>query len=546
MKNSLLLLLCLFFTMSISKKAIAQNPESDFDTLFTTRFPSDGPGAVVLVAKSGEIIYEKAFGMANLELNVPMHTNAVFRIGSNTKQFTAAAILKLAEEGKLSLEDDITKFVPDYPSKGKRITIKQLLGHTSGIKDYTGIPAFRDIKRKDLSPKDLVDLFKEQPMDFEPGQDFRYDNSGYVLLGYIIEQVTGKSYGQYIAENFFQTLGMKNSYYDDAVTIIPGRIPGYKKVDGHYLNADYLSMTLPYSAGSLLSTAEDFLTWYEAVMSGKAINRASVREAQISVILPNGRPTGFGYGWEMGNVQGSPSVKHYGVVNGFVTYATYLPQEKIFVAILSNSEAAGDLDMPASEIAAVVLGKPYLCSEQHLSAEQLSAYTGTYNTRFDGKKLIGEQDGSLEYYSKGGGKTRLISCGRDLFRLENSLSTLEFQKNKGRVSGYLLRTTGLPVEAVAAGEPVSPLHPIYLTADALEKYTGKYAFNAHDVFQVIREGDKLYGQLGHDRKEIIPYDTDKFFARYIDALLIFQQDAGGRVTGLTKIQNSEMSANKVE
>jgi len=547
MKNSLSALLCLFFCLIITNSSVAQVNEKAFDTLLNTRFPQHAPGAVALVAKNGKIIYEKSFGLANLELNVPMSTRHVFRIGSNTKQFTATAILKLAEENKLSLQDDIARFIPDYPSSGKLITIEQLLSHTSGIKDYTGLPAFRDIKRKDLSPAELVALFKDQPMDFEPGQDFRYDNAGFVLLGYIIEKVTGQAYGKYINENFFQPLGMKNSYYDDAATIIPNRIPGYKFANGNYQNADYLSMTLPYAAGSLLTTAEDFLTWYEAIERGKVISLASVKKAQTSFILPTGRQTGFGYGWEVGNVQGSGSVKHVGIVNGFVTYSAYLPKEHIFVGIFSNSEAAGDLDMPASQMAAIALGKPYHFNKKQMTLKQLIDYAGTFDAGIQGKKLIAAQDSSLVYYSKGGGKSYLIPCGNDLFYLENSLATLRFLRNsKGRISGYQVSNTGTPVKAIATGEPVKPLYSIHLKAEALTKYIGKYAFNSNMTFEVVREGETLYGKVGQDQKEIIPYGTDKFFAKDLDALLLFHTDKNGRVTGLTKIQSTEMNAAKIE
>src|ERR1700710_3042941 len=192
-KISLIGFLCLYFCLS----ALCQVPIKQFDTMFHKQFPDYGPGAAVLMTRDGKVLYERAFGMANLEQGLPMKMTDVFRIGSNTKQFTAVAILKLEEAGKLSLKDDITKYIPDYPTHGKKITIESLLTHTSGVKNYTGLPGFNDMKRKEMMPKALVDFFKDAPMDFDPGTDFRYDNSGYILLGYIIEKITGEPYAQY-------------------------------------------------------------------------------------------------------------------------------------------------------------------------------------------------------------------------------------------------------------------------------------------------------------------------------------------------------------
>jgi CubicO group peptidase (beta-lactamase class C family) len=485
--------------------------------------------------------------MANLELNVPLNTDQVFRIGSNTKQFTAVAILRLAEQGKLSLQDSINKFIKNYPTHGKKITIENLLTHTSGIKNYTSISKWtQDIMRKDLSPKELVDLFKDEPMDFEPGTDYRYDNSGYVLLGYIIELVSGKTYAQYISEEFFQPLGMKNSYYDNAAAIISNRAPGYKKNVAGYVNADMLSMTLPYAAGSLLSNVDDMFKWYQALMGGKVLSTSSLKNAHTSYQLPNGRKTGYGYGWEIGNVQGVASIKHVGVVNGFVTYAAYIPSENIFVVILSNCECAGDLDVPASKIAALLLGKPYIFNKMVLPLNELEKYQGVYNTAFEGKKIITVQDGQLYYYVKGGNKSLLIPYAKDKFYIDNTLLTLNFERTKGgSISGFIFNNTGIPFSGKSTGESILAKVHMDISAVMLLKYEGKYQFS-NFIFEVVKEGDKLYGKVGRDKKELVPFSANKFFAKDIDATIIFNTDPDGKVLGLTKIQNGEMVARKVE
>ena len=541
-KVSLLNFLCVFFILP----AIAQVPEKQYDSMLNAQFPADGPGAVVLLAREGKVLYEKAFGLANIEQDLPMKSTDVFRIGSNTKQFTAVAILKLAEAGKLTLQDDITKYIPGYPTHGKTITIESLLTHTSGVKNYTGLPGFNDLKRKSMTPAELVGFFKDAPMDFDPGTDFRYDNSGYILLGYIIEEITGQPYAQYIRENIFQPAGMTHSFYDEPQELIPGRIAGYKKAGAHYVNADFLDMSLPYAAGSLLSTAGDLCLWYQALVSEKIISTASLEKAWSSYRLPGGRPTGYGYGWFTGNVQGSPSVKHVGVVNGFVTYAAYLPKEMITAVILSNSEATDDLDVFASELVAVALGKPYQFSNLPSKSAALKAYQGVYHTPYDGDKTIQLMDGHLEYFYKGGRKQELLSYGKDRFYIPHTLMSFDFGRNTaGQVNGFTLNSTDMPVVSTITAEKVVAEMKIQLSRAALDQLVGKYQFSGF-VLEIERTGDTLYGKVGNDRKELVPFAPDKVFARDMDATLVFTRDAAGKITGMTKIQNSEMSAKKIE
>lgn len=221
----ILLLLVSVSGLYAQGSATRKELEKDFDNVLSQIYKQGGPGCAVLITEKGKPIYRKAFGMANIELGVPMKPEMVFRIGSITKQFTAIAILQLMEQGKLALQDDITKYIPDYPVNGKKITIEHLLTHTSGIKSYTSMPSFQTIMRKDMKPMELVSFFKDQPMDFDPGAKFLYNNSGYFLLGVIIEKVSGMSYPQYLEQQIFKPLGMVNSYYGTDTRIIPnGRL----------------------------------------------------------------------------------------------------------------------------------------------------------------------------------------------------------------------------------------------------------------------------------------------------------------------------------
>jgi CubicO group peptidase (beta-lactamase class C family) len=526
---------------------LGQNYDESFDDLLK-KLSAESPGGTALVAKNGKILYRKSFGKADLELGVPMEPHHVFRIGSVTKQFTASAILKLAEEGKLSLSDTITRFIKDYPLTGHTITIEHLLTHTSGIKNYTSLSSFdKEVRRKDFTPEELVNFFKHEPMDFPPGTDYRYSNSGYILLGYIIELISGKTYAKYISENFFQPLGMKNSFYDNSSAIIPNRVSGYQKRNDHFENSDYLSMTLPYSAGSILSNVDDLFIWYDALMHNKVLSKESLRKAHTPYKLTNGRITGYGYGWDLGNIQGSPTIKHVGRINGFVAYTVYLPLEKIFVAIFSNCDCTDNLENPASKMAAIMLNKPYPWNTIERSPKELESFQAVYKSTYEGQKIIAFEDGRLVYFSKGGSKTQLLSYDRDKFFIESSLTTLEFERNSGgEIISFNLNGPGIPSLWRRTDGEVNTLKVINVDSKTLEKYVGNYQFSPGPVFSIVKEGKKMYGQVGQDKKEILPYGVNKFFAKEIDAKIIFNLNKKGEVIGLTKIQSDEMTAGKME
>lgn len=540
-------LLCLAFSFLVPAISLGQTQTQRFDSLTAGQFPKDGPGAVVYLSRGDQVLYKKAFGKANIELNVDMTPACVFRLGSMTKQFTACAILKLAEEGKLSVADDIRKYIPDFPQKQKVITIEALLTHTAGLKNYTGLPSFtEELKRRDLTPKELVELFKDEPLEFEPGTDYRYSNSGYILLGYIIEQVTGKAYGQYIDDTIFKPLSMKCSYYDSPTRLIVGRTSGYVQRNGHYQNADYLSMTLPYAAGSLASTAEDLQKWYSALHNGQFLKSESLKKAHTSYKLNNEQLTGYGYGWEIGNVQGSPSVKHVGVVNGFFTYAAYLPEENLSIFVLRNCDSPADPDILASKMLAVALGKNYDYKPIAMTGKELEIYQGVYTLATGGDYSLRVLDGNLMYYYRGGPRTRLIPYGNDYFILENSLSSFNFEKDQsGKVSGFTVTGTGLPNKGCRRNTELEAQKKISVPVRILQSYTGKYQFSPGPTFEVVLENNTLFGQVGNDRKELVPFAEHKFFARDLDASIIFSVDTNGNVISLTKIQNSEMKAKKL-
>jgi CubicO group peptidase (beta-lactamase class C family) len=371
-----------------------QSLKQGIDALVEQTYKPDEPGAAVIVVKEGETVYRMGRGMANLELDVPIQPDMVFRIGSLTKQFTAVAVLMLAEQGKLAVDDPITRFLPDYPTGGRLITVKHLLTHTSGIKSYTTMPEWIPLRRKDFSLQELIDFFKDQLPVSEPGERWAYNNSGYILLGAIIEKVSCLTYEQFLQQNIFEPLGMKDSYYDNPARVIPRRVAGYSKDPDGFRNADYLSMTQPYAAGALLSTVDDLALWDAALYTGKLLKASTLEQAHASHFLSDGRPTAYGYGWVIAGYQGNRFIEHSGGINGFRSHAIRLPDDHIYAAVLSNNGWLSPETL-TFKIAALAMGRPY----QEPTA--LEAEPETF-TRYEGLyELQGWEDACIRITRRG-------------------------------------------------------------------------------------------------------------------------------------------------
>lgn len=316
----------------------AQSIESAVDSLISRDFnDKNGPGGVFMVAHHGKPVYQKAFGKANLELGDDMSVNNVFELGSMTKQFTAVAILMLEQQGKLNVGDRTSKYIPDYPN-GDKITIHHLLTHTSGIKDFTKMKSLSDIAQKEMTPKMMVDFFKNEPVDFAPGEKFDYNNSGYVLLGYLIELVSGEKYEDYIKKHIFDKAGMSQSYYASDRKVIKNRAYGYHKKEYGYVNKTVISFSVPFSSGSLMSTLSDMLKWQNALNQNILLDSIETKKAFSKYKLNNGDEFTYGYGWHIRDINNVPTREHGGSIFGFKTMAVYIPGEDIYVTGFSNCD----------------------------------------------------------------------------------------------------------------------------------------------------------------------------------------------------------------
>ncbi|HVS93792.1 MAG TPA: serine hydrolase domain-containing protein [Mucilaginibacter sp.] len=335
-------------------KIFAQNFSAKADSLILAEFnDKNGPGGVFMVAQHGKAIYQKAFGKANLELNVDLTPENVFELGSMTKQFTAIAVLMLEEQGKLDVKDPISKYIPDYP-RGDKITIHELLTHTSGIKDFTKMKSLQSIAQKDMTPKMMVDFFKNEPLDFSPGEKFEYSNSGYVLLGYIIELVSGETYEQFIKKHIFEKIGMDHSCYASDRQIIKKRAYGYQKKGQGYVNKTAISFSIPFSSGSLMSTSDDMLKWQNALTQNLLLGVSETKKAFSTYKLNNGEKFSYGYGWHITEMNGIEAREHGGSIFGFKTMGVYIPAGDIYVLGLSNCDCNSPTKV-TEEIAALAL-----------------------------------------------------------------------------------------------------------------------------------------------------------------------------------------------
>lgn len=458
----------LFFLASLSFNLILVQGQSrtqltaEFDRIISSEFKPEEPGGVVLVAQKGRIIYKKAFGMANLELDVPMKEEMVFNIASQTKQFTAVAVLQLMERGKLSLQDEITKYLPDYPVDGQKITIENLLTHTAGIpaSDRAAMTRLQGEKRF-ITPAEIIATFKNRPLDFAPGTKMIYSNNGYLLLGAIIEKASGLSYAEYLEKNIFKPAGMTATHFGDDYKLIKNRPASYvySRAESQFLNAHNDKVETAYSAGGIQSTAGDLFKWNRALVSYKLIKKESLEKAQTEYKLPGGKATYYGYGWALGNIQGSPLVEHGGNMGGFMSHAIYLPAEDVFVGVFYNFRVPHRLpEFLAGDLAALTIKKPFNIREITLDENLLKTYVGVYEEE-GVERLITVENGKLYYQRIGANKMNMKPFAKDKFFFDNAAIIAEFKwdannniisltvANKRGVSSTVLRRTDKPIPA---------------------------------------------------------------------------------------------------
>lgn len=540
-KQTLILIFGFLFQLTFAQQKNDVQLTSEFDKLLSEQFQPNETGATVLVSRNGQIIYTKAFGMSNLELNTTMQVDNVFSLASITKQFTAVAILQLMEQGKLNLQDEITKFISDYPTQGNKITIEHLLTHTSGIHNFSGM---KDPEKKlalDCTPEEVIDFFKNLPMRFTPGTKWEYSNSGYFLLGYIIEKVTDKPYSVYLEENFFKPLGMNNSSYNNDTKIIKNRVGTYSYGKNGFENATPINTTHVYSAGGILSTVGDLYKWHQAVHTYKLIKKETLNKAVTKYILSDGTVTDYGYGWKLGNVYESPSIWHGGLISGLGTMEIYLPKEDVFVTIFSNCDCNYPKDI-ASRLAALAAGKPFEYKEISVDSNSLQTYAGVYENQKGQLRIITISENQLYSQIGRGPKSKLKAFQKDQFFVD-ALVTIEFTKNKkGKTEKLISKKLAGNEVWNKTNKPIPSENGIKVKEQLLEMYVGEYEITPEMAFSISKEHDSLFIQApGQEKLQMFAETETKFFLKVNDAQFEFVKDDSGKPTKLIMNQSGRQA-----
>ena len=392
-----------------------------------------------LVVRDGQVLLNKGYGFANLEWLIPNAPETKFRLGSVTKQFTAASILLLEERGKLKLDVPVKTYLPDAPAAWDKVTIFHLLTHTSGIPSFTGFPDYEPTVTLPAAPEKLVARFRDKPLEFQPGEKWNYSNSGYVLLGYLVEKIGGQSYESFVRQNIFVPLGMRDSGYDSSSAIIAHRASGYEPGSYGPTNAGYIDMSIPHGAGALYSTTGDLLLWEQGLFGGKLLKPESL--AKMTTPFKHDYAFGLGVLTE----KGRKLIEHGGGIQGFNTQLTYYPDEKLTIVVLGNL-TGGQPGAIAGKLAAVVHGEevtlPGERKEVAIPAKILETYAGTYELAPEFKIVMTVEDGKLMTQATGQPKVQLFAASETRFFLKVVEAEVEFFRDAQGVVTHLVLYQG--------------------------------------------------------------------------------------------------------
>lgn len=534
----------------------------------------------VLVAEKGKVIYKKGFGMANFEWDIANAANTKHRLGSITKQFTAMLIMQLVVEGKLDLQATVSNYLPEYSKiNGDKISIHQLLTHTSGIPNYTSFPTFlKEMSRNPYTTDEMLKLFADLPLSFTPGEKFSYSNSGYIVLGALIEKVTGKTYEQVLQEKIFGPLKMINSGYDHHSAILKNRATGYEINGGKIENSAFIDMSVPYAAGSLYSTVEDLFVWDQALYTEKLLPKKYMNMLFEKYTPAFGQY--YGYGWSTGKTQIGTSndsvnfIGHGGGINGFNTLITRLPDDKSTVILLNNTGGA-PLSAITDAILAIEYGKTYDMPKQSL-ATAIKNEIATKNLQA-GLSFYVKHKASKEYSLK---ESELNSVGYTFLR-DNKIAEAEaifkmnmeaFPQSSNVYDSYgeVLMKQGKDKMAAEnykksieldpsnqnaiemlkkLGENTDDLVKDFIVQEkVLESYVGRYELAPGFILEVAKKGNQLTAQAtDQSAAAIFPKSDTVFYLKVVQAQITFNKNEDGEVVSLTLLQGGqEVNGKKIE
>jgi CubicO group peptidase (beta-lactamase class C family) len=494
----------------------------------------DSSGVAVLVARDGKIVFQGGFGFANLEKKEPITPDTKFRIGSVSKQFTAAAVIRLAEQEKLSLSDSLSKYFSDFPN-GDDVTVRHLLTHTSGLHSYTDKPEFISRVGAPIEPEKLIAWFQKDPPDFAPGAGFHYNNSAYFLLGEIVAKVSGKSLGDYLRETLFEPLEMKDTGIFVNSAPPPAMALGYSYTDGKIAPALDWDMSWAGGAGALYSTVGDLYRWNEALFGGRVINEANFKAATTPVELPvkvDGMK--YGYGLIIFEMKRLPAIGHGGGLNGWSSNLLRLPEQRCTVVVLANALPPPPELIPQAIshalaeklLADEIKELPQLTEDKSVDPKTFTAYVGRFEYQSAIMTVSVEGDALMAQLTDQP-QHRIFPRAKDEFFWKVADAQVAFVRNeKGEVIAARHTQNGSTFTAPKLAEDA-----VKLTAEQLNEFVGKYQYGPLAVLTVSRDGSQLFAQLtGQPKFPIFPTSETEFEWRVVKAKVQFVKGDDGKVT----------------
>jgi CubicO group peptidase (beta-lactamase class C family) len=522
-----------------SSAAAAAPPPPDFqaraEAIVRSSFPADAPGGAVVVTRGGRTIYTAGRGLADVEARRPITPETVFRLGSITKQFTAAAVLQLVAEGRISLDDPVSRFFPDYPQPGASATVGQLLNHTSGIQSYTSIPGWmaNDANTsRAYTTAEAVAVFRDRPSPTRPGEAWQYNNSGYTLLGAIIEQVTGRPWHQQVEQRIAAPLRLRTIGYGVDRETRPDMARGYTMADGAVRPARVLHMSIPHGAGALVGNVGDLARWAQALHHGRVVSPALYQAMTTPAALPEGRTHPYGFGLGIGELRGHRAFDHSGGIFGFQTDSVYIPEEDVFVAVFANSdEPAVSPGAVVRRLAALAVGDPYReFARADVAPEAVAPFLGVYRVGADGAtRRFLARDGKYYTAREDGPEREVVPAGDGHFfypgdvtwfrlvRGDGGALVMEMHQNGANTAETAARIGDIPPETPAAAVPRA----------VLESYVGRYQTPGPAVDIALGADGVLTVQLtGQPPIPLRATSETEFAVERVGARIVFHSENG--------------------
>ena len=528
---------------------------SRVDAVFSEWIAPDEPGGAILILRDGEEVFRGAWGLAHAELAIPSDSNRIYAIGSLTKQFTATAALMLVDEGKLELDSTLAALVPGFGIIGHDITVRQMLGHTSGLVNLANVPEWAATWGKPSTPDELIGLFRRKPPAYAPGTRFEYNNSGFVLVGRALELATGKSWIDLLQEKIFGPLGMSSTGVNDAAEIVPGRVPGYARTASGWQNIKAeLHYSQLYAAGALRSSLDDLARFHRALAAGRLLSAASLEAMTTPGTLRDGRRTGYGAGWAMSRQRGRLVLEHGGASYGYYAAVVWLPDEKVWGAVATNRYGFGD-EARARLARAVKLaaGWPEEETPARLTSAELDAVVGTYRAEAQRSMVmtvVREGDHLVTARGEGGEQPAYPRDADQLFRRDGSEEIDVVRDGSGAVTRLMTRISyrgetywrksaeevETPAPSPDAGPAPAPAHP--------EIYVGRYDLGSGLTAVVRLENGNLVADVaGLESVPLRPAGEHAFAFPSAFGTVLFDV-RGGRAVGLTFTQGGQETKGK--